>query len=322
MTKREKMIRALNCQPVTGHVPHFELVYFLTMEKFGRVHPSQRHYGQWDQMSEKERNLHRRDVADLYIQTAKAYDHSAIFVNPPPVERPEENMRQFELIREMSGEEYLLMIHGDATFSIPDGNHMYDFAYRLVDDPEGVKRDAQKMVDNALRRGEVFARHGLLDCMALCSDYCFNTNPFMSPSQFAEFVTPYLDRLIRGYREMGFYVIKHTDGNIMPILDQLLDCRPHALHSIDPQAKVDLAEVKKRANAKNVAVIGNVHCGLLETGTDEEVAADVRRALREGMEGWGYIFSTSNCVYTGMPLERYELMWDIWKKEGIYPEIG
>ena len=65
MTKREKMIRALHCQPITGHVPHFELVYFLTMEKFGRVHPSQRHYGQWDQMSEKERDLHRRDVADL-----------------------------------------------------------------------------------------------------------------------------------------------------------------------------------------------------------------------------------------------------------------
>ena len=85
MTKREKMISALHCQPITGHVPHFELVYFLTMEKFGRVHPSQRHYGQWDQMSEKERDLHRRDVADLYIQTAKAYDHSAIFVNPPPV---------------------------------------------------------------------------------------------------------------------------------------------------------------------------------------------------------------------------------------------
>ncbi len=58
---------------------------------------------------------------------------------------------------------------------------------------------------------------------------------------------------------------------------------------------------------------------LLETGTDDEVAADVRRALAEGMEGWGYIFCTSNCVYTGMPLARYELMMDIYEKEGVYP---
>ena len=36
------------------------------------------------------------------------------------------------------------------------------------------------------------------------------------------------------------------------------------------------------------------------------------------MDGWGYIFCTSNCVYTGMPLERYELMNRIWWEEGIY----
>ena len=140
MTPRQKMIDALLCRPVSGHVPTFELVFFLTMEKFGRVHPSQRHYGQWDQMSEAERNLHRLDVADLYIQTARAYHHSAIFINPPPVDRPEEVMRQCELIRERSGEEYLTMIHGDATFSIPDGAHMTEFAYRMADDPEGLKR--------------------------------------------------------------------------------------------------------------------------------------------------------------------------------------
>ncbi|MFH2069568.1 MAG: hypothetical protein ABII89_08950 [Candidatus Omnitrophota bacterium] len=46
---------ALGKRPFIGRVPHFELVYYLTMETFGRVHPSHRAYGQWDQMSEKER---------------------------------------------------------------------------------------------------------------------------------------------------------------------------------------------------------------------------------------------------------------------------
>jgi len=69
----------------------------------------------------------------------------------------------------------------------------------------------------------------------------------------------------------------------------------------------------------DIALIGNVNCGLLQTGTDEECDADVMRALREGMEdGRGYIFSTSNCVYTGMPLERYERMWKIWRECGVY----
>jgi len=48
----------------------------------------------------------------------------------------------------------------------------------------------------------------------------------------------------------------------------------------------------------------------------------VRRALRDGMPGYGYIFSTSNCVYTGLALSRYEMMHDIWRREGVYPEEG
>ena len=150
-----------------------------------------------------------------------------------------------------------------------------------------------------------------------CADYCLNDGPFLSPEQFAEFVTPYLKRLIEGYRELGFYTIKHTDGNIMPIVDQLVEANPHALHSLDPQAGVDIAEVK-RTYGDRVCLIGNVDCGLLQTGTDDEAAESVRFALRHGMPGGGYIFSTSNCIYTGMPLSRYELMLDIWKKEGSY----
>ena len=139
--------------------------------------------------------------------------------------------------------------------------------------------------------------------------------PFLSPAQFAEFITPYLAKLIQGYRDLGFYVIKHTDGNIMPVLDQLVQSNPHALHSLDPQAGVDIAQVK-RLYGDRVCLIGNVDCGLLSTGTEEEVRQSARYALRHGMPGGGYIFSTSNCIYTGMPLVRYETMLDVWRQEG------
>jgi len=104
----------------------------------------------------------------------------------------------------------------------------------------------------------------------------------------------------------------------MPILDQLVEANPHALHSIDPMAGVDIAEVKRLVGDK-VCLIGNVDCSKLDTGTEEEVIESTRYALQSGMPGGGYIFSTSNCVYTGMPLERYELMLDIWRTEGNYP---
>lgn len=316
MTPREKFVAALERKPITGRVPTFELVFFLTMEAFGRLHPSQRHYGQWDQMEEKERQLHRNDIAQLYIDTAEKYEHNAIFIHPNPGSQ-EEIFRLIDLIRERSGDKYFLMMHGDATYGIPDGNNMTNFSYQIVDNPDGLKAHAQEMVNNTLKRAEAYKQHGGLDGFALCADYCLNTGPFLSPNQFSEFVTPYLAQLIQGYRDMEFYTIKHTDGNIMPILDQLVQASPHALHSIDPQAGVDIAEVK-RMYGDRVCLIGNVNCGLMDTGTDEEVLESARYALRSGMPGYGYIFSTSNCVYTGMQLSRYEMVLDVWRQEGNY----
>ena len=320
MTPREKFLMALQGRQPPGRVPHFELVFFLTMEAFGRIHPSQRHYGQWDQMSGAERELHRRDMADLYVKIAERFDHSAIYVTGPGGlgdDRADERIRLLEHIRDISGDRYCLLLPGDATYSIPNGTDMVEFSAWMAEEPQQVKDNAQRMVDAALERARVFARSAVADGFALCSDYCFNVNPFFSPAMFDDFVGPYLTELIAGCRRMGFYVIKHTDGNIMPILSRLVAARPHALHSLDPQAGVDIAQVKRRVG-RQVCLIGNVSCALLDTGSDEQCVASARYALRNGMPGGGYVFSTSNCIYTGMRLARYELILDVWRREGNY----
>ena len=316
MTPRERFIAALERRPLTGRVPHFELVFFLTMEAFGKVHPIHRNYGQWLQMEGKERQLHRRDMADLYIATAERFEHSAIFIHQNPATL-EELERMVEVIRERSGDKYFLLAHGDATFAVPNGSDMEEFSCRMVEDANGLKAEAAAAVRKALDDVAKLSRPGGLDGFALCSDYCFNTGPFLSPAKFGEFVTPYLAELTRGYRDMGYYVIKHTDGNIMPIIDQLVSTRPHALHSLDPQGAVDLAEVKRRYG-RDLCLIGNVHCGMMDAGTPEQIRASARQSLRDGMPGGGFIFSTSNCIYTGMPLASYELMLDVWRREGNY----
>jgi uroporphyrinogen decarboxylase len=318
MTPRERFIAALERKPLSGRVPHFELVFFLTMEALGRVHPSQRHYRDaWAQMEEKERQLHRADMAATYIATAERFEHGAIFIHPNPWWIEEEPLRLVDAIREQSGDTYFIMLGGDSTHSIPDGDHMCDYSYRLADEPEKVKAESEAALVRELARTARISQHGGVDGITMCADYCLNAGPFLSPRQFSEFVTPYLARQIQGYRDQGFYTIKHTDGNIMPILDQLAQCRPHALHSLDPQAGVDIAEVKRR-HGRELCLIGNVNCAKLDTGTDEEVVAAARYALAHGMPGGGYIFSTSNCVYTGMRLARYELMLDVWRQHGNY----
>ena len=318
MTNRERFIRTLKCEPIGGQVPTFELVFFLTMEAFGKVHPSQRYFSQWDQMSYTEKKLHIHDMADLYIDTAKRYGHSAIFVHPNPGDFA--NVQWLlETIREKSGDEYFLMMHGDVTHSMPDGSNLMDFCVDMLENPDKINDQSKRWVEEHLEMAQKLDANGhLLDGFAMCSDYCFNTNPFFRPDQFEEFIVPYLKQGIDEYRKMGYYSIKHTDGNIMPILQQIADCKPDAIHSLDPQGGVSIPEVRKIVG-DDICLIGNVNCGLLQTGTEEEMRADVLRSLNEGMaNGRGYVFSTSNCVYTGLALERYEAMMEIWREHGSY----
>jgi uroporphyrinogen decarboxylase len=319
---KEKFILALEGKQPPGRVPHFELVFYLTMEAFGVIHPTHRHFEQWGQMSAGEKELHLKDIAETYLKIARHYEHSAIFLQGADLWKEkvsEDTLKILDLMR-AADDQYCLMINGDRTWAIPDGNEMMAFITKLSEKPQQLKDQAQEMIDDALEKAIIFKKHGALDCFALCSDYCLNAGPFLSPQMFDEFVQPYLVQLIAGYRELGFYVIKHTDGNVMPILDRLVAAGPHAIHSLDPQGGVDMAEVKRRVGDQ-VCLIGNVNCGLMDTGTDEEVAASARYALKHGMPGGGYIFSTSNCIYTGMPLKRYDLILDVWRREGNYPEL-
>ena len=112
-------------------------------------------------------------------------------------------------------------------------------------------------------------------------------------------------------------MIKHTDGNLMAVMDQIVQAAPHALHSIDPMAGMDIRQIKEDYGDK-IALCGNVHCAAMQTGTPEQIHESAEYCLRYAKPGGGYIFSTSNCVFRGMPLESYDLIHKIWQENRQY----
>jgi uroporphyrinogen decarboxylase len=302
MSPKERAIAALELREPDDIVPTFELEFQLTRELLGKD------FKDLSGLSGKELDMAIGYNAELYLEIAETFDYSIIRTG---------DLRILRKLVEMGADRrYLLCGEADGTLGIPDGKSMVELSVRLFEEPDQLKRELDLAADRAIEWGKVQIDSGA-ECLTMCADYCFNHGPFLSPKMFSEFVTPYLHRIIEAHKENGAYVIKHTDGNIMPILDQLVSCGPHALHSIDPQAKVDLGEVKRLVGDK-VCLAGNVNCGLLQTGTDEEVKADILRSLRDGMPGGGYIFCTSNVAFKGMPPERYMLMMEMRRAYGRY----
>jgi uroporphyrinogen decarboxylase len=312
MLPRDRAIAALTLrQPDV--VPHFELEMQLTEEYLGRSLSTRQ---EWADASPSDRDRLLERDAQILIDTANMFDYCIVFYSR--VHRPDREayVDGIRVLRELDGGRHLLMAHGDTTMAIPNGEYMLEFVCRLADQREEVLQEEERKVEDALNRAPELLDAGL-DGFALCSDYCFNSGPFMSPSMFADFVTPFLKKLVQGYRSMGAYVIKHTDGQIMPIIDQLIDAGPHGLHSLDPMAGVDIAEVKRRYGHQ-VCLIGNVNCALMQTGTDDEILESCRYAMENGKPGGGYIFSTSNVIFKGMPKRSYDLMMDFYRSHCAY----
>lgn len=314
MTPKERAVAALELR-TPDFVPHFELEFQLAPEMFGRdLIPPELTGPALYKLSAKEKEKSLRETAEFILKVYTELEYSII---PGPYGLPEAETFQLQrYLRDLMGDTRMIGYHGDNTYSIQDGNEMAEFAYAIADDPEAVREKASKMADAAIEHNKRLQEAGV-DVLLLCSDYCYNSGPFISPAMFREYITPYLARIIEAARKDGLYTIKHTDGNIMPIIDQLVECRPHALHSLDPMAGVDIREVKRLYGDK-VALCGNVHCAALQTGTDEEVIASAEYALTYGKPGGGYIFCTSNIPFKGMPPERYRMILDVWKRMRMY----
>lgn len=325
MTHRERAMAALD-RKQPDFVPTFELVFHETERDFG----GRTFYGGPGAPARKVTQTDAvRHNAQLYVDIARRFDHSLIMLTAtyddgsPRAAGAHELDGYFQAIidtmravREISGDEFMIITIADATFSIPSGQEMMDFALRIAQDPDGLKRQAEANLKYVIAKCKEMVKAGM-DGFALCGDYAFNNGPFLSPVMFAEFVTPYLKEEIAEMRAMGAYTIKHTDGDIMPIIDQLVDAAPHALHSLDPMAGVDIKVVKERYGNR-VALCGNVHCAHLQTGTPAQIRESAEYCMKWGKPGGGYIFCTSNCVFRGMPLESYDLIQEVWRRERDY----
>ncbi len=301
MTGRQRLAAALAWQE-TGRPPHFEQMFELTVEAFGRDFPSERAIAAATGQA-RDRLLH--ECVELYAAIIERFHWDAVCIW-----RPWGGPQQLECLR-LAARELgpQVMVGGfisNSIHAIETVDDYEQFAVDLHERPAVLHEQAARMSDAALAAGRAMRQAGA-DFVDVVSDVAFNQGPFISPAMFRQLVIPYMHRHLPALAAEGLIVIQHSDGNLMPILDDWIATGMHMLHSIDPMAGMDLAEVKRRTYGK-VALMGNVQCSLLQDGPEALIRQAAREALAAGTPGGGYVFSTSNTIFPGMPLRHYEVM--------------
>ena len=236
---------------------------------------------------------------------------------PPDPLLPDRFVPVEEAVEKYSGHKAVI-VHLNDVFSLPRYlMGMAELLMAIVIEPDLVRGLVDMSVEiNLILAKEVAARGAKI--VYTGDDYAYNKGPLMSPKHFREFFYPGLCRVMGGYKALGLYVINHTDGNLWPILDMIIDSGIDCLDPIDPQAGMDLGEVKAKYGDR-VALKGNVDCAqLLTFGTPDEVVEATKEALRVGMPGGGFILSSSNSIHSAVKPENYAAMLQTLQKYGRY----
>lgn len=312
MTPRESLINAFRRTEPPGLPPHLELEYQISEITPGIEQKALRAPDLEGVTGPARQDLLKRN-AELWVKVAQRSDWSCLtglhWLNL------EDQCQSFEYVREIAGDTYMLSAFADGTLGIPSGQNMMEQVIWLGEQEEAALEELQKRVDDAISYARTLIQAGA-EIVFMCADYCFNDGPFLSPRMFAKFVTPFLTQVVRAIQEAGAFAVKHTDGDLMPILDQLVASGADALHSLDPMAGVDIAEVK-RLYGDRITLIGNVNCAWVQAGTREQIEQSARYCLEHGgVASGGYVYSTSNCIFAGVPLENYDWMLELRRNWG------
>ncbi len=210
-------------------------------------------------------------------------------------------------------------VHLNDVFSIPRYRAGFEgLMMALVDEPDLVRGLVELSVQVNLEMAKEVARRGA-DFLFTGDDYASAERPFMSPRAFREFFEPGLKRVIAGFHEAGLPVIKHTDGQILPLVDMIVDSGIDCLDPIDPIAGLDIAAFKQKYGSR-IALKGNVDCAhTLTFGTERQVVEETREVIRKAADGGGLIVSSSNSIHSSVKPGNYLAMWNAIRMYGQYP---
>ena len=146
-------------------------------------------------------------------------------------------------------------------------------------------------------------------------DLADTKSPWMSREMYQKFFLPNQRIVANAIKKPWVF---HSDGNLFPILDDLLTLGMNGVHPIQPAA-MDMKQMKSKYGNR-VCILGNIDLDYtLTLGTPEEVDREVKERIAvAGVEG-GYVITSANSLTDYCKDENVWAMARAIKKYGKYP---
>ncbi|MGD0627491.1 MAG: uroporphyrinogen decarboxylase family protein [Thermodesulfobacteriota bacterium] len=192
-----------------------------------------------------------------------------------------------------------------------------NFCLSLYMQEELVSKVFHKVGEIQLQGAKELSKIPNIGALWLVDDLSYGSGPLIDPKFFRKYVFPWYEEVGALAKKQGLLFFFHSDGNIWPIMDDLVSIRFDAIHPIDPTS-MDIREVKRKVG-KKLGIMGNIHTDLLSRGTPEEVREITKKAIRDIAPGGGYALGSGNSVPNWVRFENYQAMRETVLTYGTYP---
>jgi hypothetical protein len=177
------------------------------------------------------------------------------------------------------------------------------FCYLYQDDPELVSSWIEAFNQHETKRIHSIADPTLSPVVLSYNDLADKHSTLFSPAFLRKEFIPRLRKNVEAWHSHGLKVIFHSDGNLWPILDDLVAAGVDGINPLEPIAGMDVARVRELF--PDLVLAGGIDCSqLLAYGSVEEVKAEVRRVIDATREHGGYFLGSSTELHPGCRLEN------------------
>ncbi len=192
----------------------------------------------------------------------------------------------------------------------------------FIQNPEFVSALFDKLLEINLAGTRRFldAAGAYVDVFRTGDDLAAQNGLLMSPAMYRRFIKPVQEKyfaFVKAHTDARIFY--HSDGNVEPLLDDLIEIGIDAINPVQPSALGDLNAIKARFGDR-VTFWGAIDTHrVLPYGTAAEVAEEVRQRIRELGAGGGYVLSSVHSILVDVPPENVLAMADAARRYGVYP---
>ncbi|MGY5874239.1 MAG: uroporphyrinogen decarboxylase family protein [Candidatus Thorarchaeota archaeon] len=191
---------------------------------------------------------------------------------------------------------------------------------RILAKPKQAKKVFDDHGELALELVKILGDEGA-ELIIVWDDYGFKNGLFMSPKNYRTYVLPWLKRMCDEAHKRGSKILLHSDGDLMLIFDDIVDCGIDALHPIESTTAnpdYDIFKLNQKYGDR-LTFVGNISPVMLATGKISEIEAYSKRMIRELAPDGGFFFSSGHSINPAVTVDRWEAVMRIREKYGDYP---